>query len=85
MTTLETPRLKPQDYKTLALAALGGALEFYDFIIFVFSPPLSVNSSFPPISPTGFVSYRRSPFCRGLSGASAWWHHHGALWRQSGP
>lgn len=37
MTTLETPRLKPQDYKTLALAALGGALEFYDFIIFVFA------------------------------------------------
>ncbi|AOV97881.1 MFS transporter [Edwardsiella hoshinae] len=29
-------QLNPQDYKTLALAALGGALEFYDFIIFVF-------------------------------------------------
>ena len=26
------------DYKTLGLAALGGALEIYDFIIFVFSP-----------------------------------------------
>ncbi len=25
-----------RDYRTLALAALGGALEFYDFIIFVF-------------------------------------------------
>ena len=29
-------RLNKQDYKTLTLAALGGALEFYDFIIFVF-------------------------------------------------
>ena len=28
--------LTRQDYKTLSLAALGGALEFYDFIIFVF-------------------------------------------------
>ncbi|OCG26044.1 MFS transporter [Gilliamella sp. wkB108] len=28
--------LNNQDYKTLALSALGGALEFYDFIIFVF-------------------------------------------------
>lgn len=32
-----SPRpLNRQDYKTLTLAALGGALEFYDFIIFVF-------------------------------------------------
>jgi len=29
-------RLNRQDFKTLSLAALGGALEFYDFIIFVF-------------------------------------------------
>ncbi|WP_340622300.1 MFS transporter [Xenorhabdus siamensis] len=28
--------LNKQDYKTLFLASLGGALEFYDFIIFVF-------------------------------------------------
>jgi len=31
-----TRPLNRQDYKTLSLAALGGALEFYDFIIFVF-------------------------------------------------
>lgn len=32
-----SPRLlNRQDYRTLTLAALGGALEFYDFIIFVF-------------------------------------------------
>ena len=32
----EHRRLNSKDYKTLSLAALGGALEFYDFIIFVF-------------------------------------------------
>ncbi|OCG15460.1 MFS transporter [Gilliamella sp. App6-5] len=31
-----TRTLNAKDYKTLALSALGGALEFYDFIIFVF-------------------------------------------------
>ncbi|MEG0175485.1 MAG: MFS transporter [Aeromonas sp.] len=41
MTTVRTTHdhnrpLNRQDYKTLSLAALGGALEFYDFIIFVF-------------------------------------------------
>lgn len=41
MTTVSTNHdhnrpLNRQDYKTLSLAALGGALEFYDFIIFVF-------------------------------------------------
>ncbi|ENY72854.1 major facilitator transporter [Aeromonas diversa CDC 2478-85] len=35
MTAQHRP-LNRQDYKTLGLAALGGALEFYDFIIFVF-------------------------------------------------
>ncbi|MBK4715696.1 MFS transporter [Tenebrionibacter intestinalis] len=34
--TQHTRPLTRQDYKTLTLAALGGALEFYDFIIFVF-------------------------------------------------
>jgi hypothetical protein len=29
-------RLTARDYKTLSLATLGGLLEFYDFIIFVF-------------------------------------------------
>ena len=35
-TALPSRPLTGQDYKTLSLAALGGALEFYDFIIFVF-------------------------------------------------
>jgi MFS family permease len=34
--------LAPRDIRTLALAALGGALEFYDFVVFVFfALPLS--------------------------------------------
>ena len=32
--------LDRQDYRTLALAALGGALEFYDFVIYVFLAPV---------------------------------------------
>ena len=40
-----------QDYKTLALAALGGALEFYDFIIFVFFATTIGALFFPPDMP----------------------------------
>ncbi|WP_340615373.1 MFS transporter [Xenorhabdus entomophaga] len=36
MSQYQNRSLNRQDYKTLSLAALGGALEFYDFIIFVF-------------------------------------------------
>ncbi|QSN63740.1 MULTISPECIES: MFS transporter [unclassified Caballeronia] len=39
------------DYKTLALAALGGALEFYDFIIFVFFAPVIGQLFFPASIP----------------------------------
>lgn len=39
------------DYKTLALAALGGALEFYDFIIFVFFATTIGQLFFPPEIP----------------------------------
>ena len=28
--------LNREDYKTLGLSALGGTLEFYDFVVFVF-------------------------------------------------
>ncbi|MGZ3458596.1 MAG: MFS transporter [Archangium sp.] len=40
-----------QDAKTLALAALGGALEFYDFIIFVFFTTVIGQLFFPPDTP----------------------------------
>ena len=43
--------LSRQDYKTLVLAALGGALEFYDFIIFVFFAVVIGKLFFPPDMP----------------------------------
>ncbi len=39
------------DYRTLALSALGGALEFYDFIIFVFFALVIGKLFFPPDMP----------------------------------
>lgn len=49
---LSPPRpLNRQDYRTLALAALGGALEFYDFIIFVFFALVIGKLFFPPDMP----------------------------------
>jgi MFS family permease len=45
------PVLTGQDYKTLSLAALGGALEFYDFIIFVFFATVIGRLFFPPSMP----------------------------------
>lgn len=44
-------RLTRQDYRTLLLAALGGALEFYDFIIFVFFAASIGQLFFPPEMP----------------------------------
>jgi predicted MFS family arabinose efflux permease len=43
--------LTRSDYKTLVLAALGGALEFYDFIIFVFFAPVIGQLFFPAAIP----------------------------------
>jgi MFS family permease len=56
---MPTPSLEPgqhsaqrpltgQDARTLGLAALGGALEFYDFIIFVFFTTVIGQLFFPP-------------------------------------
>lgn len=54
-TTLAEPlparALGGNDYKTLALAALGGALEFYDFVIFVFFATTIGKLFFPPEIP----------------------------------
>src|SRR3984885_7096399 len=41
-------RLTTRDYKTLGLATLGGLLEFYDFIIFVFFANTIGQLFFPP-------------------------------------
>lgn len=46
--TAPTSQLTRGDYKTLALSALGGALEFYDFIIFIFFATVLGELFFPP-------------------------------------
>jgi MFS transporter, MHS family, proline/betaine transporter len=43
--------LRPRDLRTLGLAALGGALEYYDFIIFVFFTGTIGQLFFPPQTP----------------------------------
>ncbi|NQD79306.1 MFS transporter [Pseudomonas sp. CrR14] len=43
--------LTRSDYKTLSLSALGGALEFYDFIIYVFFATVVGKLFFPPDMP----------------------------------
>jgi MFS family permease len=48
----DAPRpLNRRDVKTLVLAALGGALEFYDFVIFVFFTAVIGQLFFPPDIP----------------------------------
>lgn len=42
-----TRSLSGRDYRTLALAALGGALEFYDFVVFVFFATVIGSVFFP--------------------------------------
>jgi MFS family permease len=51
MNTTHRASLTRQDLKTLSLAALGGALEFYDFIIFVFFTAVIGQLFFPPDTP----------------------------------
>lgn len=43
--------LDARDYKTLALSALGGALEFYDFVIYVFFATVLGALCFPADMP----------------------------------
>ncbi|MFE2006290.1 MFS transporter [Pseudomonas guariconensis] len=54
MTVIDTaraPRFSRGDHRTLGLAALGGALEIYDFIIFVFFALTLSQLFFPPEMP----------------------------------
>ena len=46
-----TGTLTRSQFKTLSLAALGGALEFYDFVIFVFFATTMGALFFPPDMP----------------------------------
>ena len=45
---MSTPLPRRNDVKVLGLSALGGALEFYDFVIFVFLAKLLGQLFFPP-------------------------------------
>lgn len=47
----ESRPLGRSDYKTLSLSALGGALEFYDFVIFVFFAAVVSKLFFPAEMP----------------------------------
>jgi MFS family permease len=47
-TSSDARSLSGSDYRTLALAALGGALEFYDFVVFVFFTKALSSVFFPP-------------------------------------
>ena len=49
--TYISPRLSRAQAKTLGLSALGGALEFYDFVIFVFFAATMGQLFFPPDMP----------------------------------
>lgn len=51
VTAVKNRRLTGRDYKTLSLATLGGLLEFYDFIIFVFFANTIGQLFFPPEIP----------------------------------
>lgn len=57
--------LTREDARTLTLAALGGALEFYDFIIFVFFTKVIGELFFPPDTP----EWLRQPQAFGLFAA----------------
>ncbi|VTN13873.1 proline/glycine betaine transporter [Raoultella terrigena] len=77
-----TRPLNRQDYKTLTLAALGGALEFYDFIIFVFFAAVVGELFFPADIPEWLRQVQTFRyFRRRLSGASSRRHYYGPLWR----
>lgn len=52
------PRLSREDMRTLGLSALGGALEFYDFIIFVYFVVVLGNLFFPPGIPDWLVQFQ---------------------------
>ena len=48
---MPSSRLNAKQYKTMALASLGGALEFYDFIIYVFFATILSELFFPADMP----------------------------------
>ncbi len=76
--------LNRQDYKTLTLAALGGALEFYDFIIFVFFAVVVGELFFPADIPEWLRQVQTFGIFAAGYLARPLGHHHGPLWRSGG-
>jgi hypothetical protein len=67
--------LNREDYKTLSLSALGGTLEFYDFVVFVFFANVIGTLFFPADLPDWMRQLQTWAFSR-----PAIWH---ALWAAS--
>ncbi len=64
--------LTGRDIRTLGLSALGGALEFYDFIIFVYFVVVLGHLFFPPGIPDWLVQFQAFGISRpSISGAAA--------------
>jgi hypothetical protein len=47
--------MKPSETRTLLFASIGGALEFYDFVIFRLAPYLEMTGVLRHISLTNFA------------------------------
>ncbi len=66
-TAATSATLGREEYKTLSLSALGGTLEFYDFVIFVFFSATLGHLFFPSTLPAIW----RAPSAASLSPTSA--------------
>ena len=66
------PRLTARDYKTLSLATLGGLLEFYDFIVFVFLRTQLESFFSRPKSRIGFGNSRLSAYSLPVISPAHW-------------
>ncbi len=76
------PDRQPAVVRTLCLASLGGALEFYDFIIFAFFCSRDWKAVFSRRSrPLGPPATNIWDLCRRLFCASAGRHRDGTFWR----
>ncbi|SUC40181.1 MFS family transporter [Proteus mirabilis] len=85
---LSQPTARPlnrNDYKTLGLSSLGGTLEFYDFVIFVFFTKTLSHLFFP--GDNAFIAQMQTLgiFAAGYLCSSFRWHHYGSLWRYYRP
>lgn len=80
------PRLTNEDKRTLGLSSLGGALEFYDFVIYVFYAKIISELFFPStLSPFWAMLNTYGIFATGVFFPPARRCGHGAFWRLDWP